>query len=81
MKKLKKLSALVVVTLALIIPAFAGVIECPAPAPPPPSPAMSQSDTNIDATSTESVSAESKEGNSLIETVLNLLEGVILTLF
>ena len=42
MKSLRKLCALVILTLALAVPTFSGDISCPGQIPPPPPPPQSQ---------------------------------------
>ena len=64
MKKLKKLSASVVVAFALTTPAFAGVIECPL-TPAQTTPARIQCDPAVEAVSTGGGSTESEDNNSL----------------
>jgi hypothetical protein len=82
MNNLKKLCVSVVVTLALVVPAFAGVIECPVPAPlRHSSTARKQSDSTFAAASTEAGSEEPGHDESLTEAAFSLLETIMLALF
>ncbi len=72
MSNLKKLFAAVVLTLALALPAFAGVIDCGVTTPPPPppsSPATAESEMTHNTGS-----GEATADDSLMKAALNLLE-------
>ncbi len=81
MRNLKKLPASLLLTLALTLPAFAGIIECPVQLTPPDSPATIQTGPNVGADSAEAEGFEPEGDESLLGAALTLLQGVALTLF
>ena len=80
MKTLRQFCAVVVFTLALAIPAFAGVMEIGSPAPPPSQPqtATVNGEMPIGLTGQEETgSSEATAADSATEAVLNLLQSVL----
>lgn len=76
MKNLRTLTAAVVLSFLLTVPALAGEMECPiAPPPPPATPA-----TAAEGETGNGVSGEVIADDTLAEVALNLL-GNVLTLF
>jgi hypothetical protein len=81
MKTLRQLCAVVVFTLALAIPAFAGEMEIGAPAPPPSQPSQTATvngEMEIGLTGQEETgSGEVSATDSATEIALNLLQSVL----
>jgi hypothetical protein len=81
MKTLRQLCVAVVFTLALAIPAFAGVMDTGSPTPPPSQPAQTATangEMEIGLTGQEETgSGEATAADSATEAVLNLLQSVL----
>jgi hypothetical protein len=80
MKTLRQLCVAVVFTLALALPAFAGVMDTGSPTPPPSQPQTATVNGEIETTVTgqeETGSSEATAADSATETVLNLLQSVL----
>jgi hypothetical protein len=81
MKTLRQLCVAVVFTLALAIPAFAGVMDTGSPAPPPSQPSQTATvngvmDTGLTGQE-ETGSSEATATDSATEAALNLLQSVL----
>jgi hypothetical protein len=82
MKTLRQLCVVVVFTLALAVPAFAGEMEIGSPTPPPPAQPAQTATVNGDIQTTvagqeETGNSEATAADSATEIALNLLQSVL----